>query len=280
MLKKLDCALFTIVRNEKFFLPIWYNYYSKQINPKNIFILDHESSDDSTSAYQNVTLIQNNFTQNHKWMANVSNEFQKKLLKKYKWVIFSHVDEIICPDPEKYESIIDFLKINKNLKKIRCKGYEVIQFPEEPKVSSSKNILNIRKLWFSNDVYSKPLVTQVPINWTPGWHGIQKETLPINKDLILIHLHRADYENCYNKRFLSKKQKIYQEDLNKKWGWYINIEEKEFRKWFYSIESSKILNAEHSFLNFENNKNQSEKQIIEKARNICEEIKEKWKCKI
>ena len=43
-----DCAVFTIVKNEKLFLPIWIKHYKKFFDNYDIYILDHESNDDST----------------------------------------------------------------------------------------------------------------------------------------------------------------------------------------------------------------------------------------
>jgi hypothetical protein len=211
-------------------------------------------------------------------MSSVCNEFQKKLLKDYRWVIFSHVDEFVCPDPDKYIDLKDFLFKNRKIKKIRCSGYEVIQLPEEVAIEGGTDLLKNRKYWFQNDVYSKPLIVQTGVSWTPGWHGIHGEELPIQSDLILMHLHRIDYKKCYEKRFSIKNQIIYQPDLvDKKWGWYINVSKKDFKKWFYCIESTKILNAKLSFLNFQNNKKYKEEEIIEKCRKNCENIEEKWK---
>lgn len=277
MLRKKKYALFTIVRNEKVFLPIWYSYYTKYFKEEDVYILDHASTDLSTNNYKNVIEIKNYFTQDHNWMANVSNEFQKKLLKNYKWVFFSHVDEIICPDPNKYLGIEDFLIKNKNLKTIRCKGYEVIQFPEEKDILESKKILLQRRYWFQNDVYSKPLITRTPVKWSAGWHSVQNKDISIKEDILLIHLHRFDFNICKQKRVIINSQKIYQKDLKKKWGWYVYLDQKDLKKWFYDIDCSKILDAQKSFICFEKNKIKTELEIINEARKKCEFISSKWK---
>jgi hypothetical protein len=40
-------AAFTMVKNEKWFLPIWLNYYTKFIDERDIYVLDHASTDGS-----------------------------------------------------------------------------------------------------------------------------------------------------------------------------------------------------------------------------------------
>jgi len=44
MIKK---AAFTMVKNEKWFLPLWLNYYSKFFNEKDLYVLNHFSTDGS-----------------------------------------------------------------------------------------------------------------------------------------------------------------------------------------------------------------------------------------
>jgi hypothetical protein len=47
---KKKCAVFTIVQNENIFLPIWLKYYSKYFDPKDIYILNHDSNEESMRA--------------------------------------------------------------------------------------------------------------------------------------------------------------------------------------------------------------------------------------
>ena len=42
------CAVFTLVRDEKDFLPIWVRYYSRHFDVGDLFILDHGTTDGST----------------------------------------------------------------------------------------------------------------------------------------------------------------------------------------------------------------------------------------
>ena len=44
---KKKCAVFTMVKNENYFLPIWLKHYKKFFSNEDIFILDHQSNDGS-----------------------------------------------------------------------------------------------------------------------------------------------------------------------------------------------------------------------------------------
>ena len=48
-LKKKSRAVITMAKNESVFLPIWWRYYAQFFLPEDIYILDHESTDGSTS---------------------------------------------------------------------------------------------------------------------------------------------------------------------------------------------------------------------------------------
>jgi len=48
--RNVTCAVLTITHNEKIMLPLWARYYSKHVaSPQDIYILDHNSNDGSTS---------------------------------------------------------------------------------------------------------------------------------------------------------------------------------------------------------------------------------------
>lgn len=91
MLKtKRKCAVFTIVKNESVYLPIWLRYYKKYFNDKDIYVLDHESTDGSTENLSvNCKLVTNDLFQDNEWLLSVTKEFQRKLLRDYRQVLFA-----------------------------------------------------------------------------------------------------------------------------------------------------------------------------------------------
>ena len=85
--------MFTIVKNESYFLPIWIKYYSFFFDKNDIYILDHDSDDNSTTELDvNVVNIHNTLAFDHQWLVDTVQDFQQKLLEKYKCVLFSESD--------------------------------------------------------------------------------------------------------------------------------------------------------------------------------------------
>ena len=283
MLKlKRKCAVFTIVRNESIFLPIWINYYRSQFELQDIYILDHETFDGSINnvpEWINIRIVKNEITQDAHWMINTTQQFQKELFEKYEYVLFTNVDEIICPDPAKYQNITDFIIKNGHTDIFRCNAFEVLHFnDEEPPISGHKPILQQRKYWYSNnEMYGKPLLSRVPFEWIPGWHRVKNVRIDVIEDLRLIHLHRMDYNITKKKHDNVQKEKIYMPDLEKKWGWHLFlIQDDEFEKWFYSIEAATILHAPDSYDVFCKSKLRNIDQIKQEAKGLCVNIEPKW----
>ncbi|CAF4409086.1 unnamed protein product, partial [Adineta steineri] len=62
-------AVFTICRNEKGYLPIWLRYYRRHFADKDIYILDNDSNDGSTSNLTvNVNRVSSEKYFDHMWL--------------------------------------------------------------------------------------------------------------------------------------------------------------------------------------------------------------------
>ncbi len=272
MLKqKKEMAVYTIVRNEKFFLPIWLAYYRKHFSDNDIYILDHESSDGSTNGIKNVITIRNKLTQDNKWLIDVTCDFQKHLLKSYENVLFVNVDEFVVAK----NTLREFIRNNDHIF-VKCVGFEVIQMLNEKPYDESTEIFKQRKFWYRNTVYDKPLLCKSPIEWTGGWHNCKNVNAEQNNDLYLAHMHRVDYTSCMARHNKTASEQIFLPDLeNKKWGWHHTVSENsDFSKWFYSIDIAKILDAEKSLKMFQKNRNLTFNEIYKKAEELVEVIQQ------
>lgn len=186
-------AVFTIVKNEKYFLPIWLKYYNKAFNKEDIYILDHQSTDSSTDCLNvNVIKIENDKIFDHEWLRNIVNSFQAKLLEEYETVVFAEADELILP---RYVSLNEYLdSFNKDY--VSCTGYEIFHdVYSENTFNPNLPIFSQRKYWFRTDIYDKTIISKKPCNWSLGFHFAEISSIYKNKDddLLLIHLHRLDY---------------------------------------------------------------------------------------
>lgn len=194
---KKKCAVFTIVKNENYFLPIWIEHYKRFFETSDIYVLDHQTNDGSTNNLDvNVINVINELAFDHQWLVNIVQSFQRNLLNEYECVLFAESDEIIYSIEGELNEIIDKF-IDSEFDYIKCKGYEIIQDLEKEKsLSNKESIINNRNYWFYNWMYSKPLLSKVPLNWVWGFHNLENYPQdPVGLfGLTLCHLHRVDFE--------------------------------------------------------------------------------------
>ena len=206
MMNRKKCAVFTMAKNERWFLPIWVNYYSQFFNESDIYILNHASTDDSIdiirSEYKNINIIDLTYEPfDDVFKVNEIRKLQSTLLETYQSTLFSDPDELIVPvnNFNLTEYIDKFL--SKPDQTIKSNGWEIIHLPNknEPDIDLSQPILSQRSYWFhSPQWYSKIALSKTMVNWSAGLHAAAN-TSTADEDLYLIHLHRIDYVLSYIK---------------------------------------------------------------------------------
>lgn len=243
-------AIFTMVKNEKWFLPIWLNYYSKFFDERDIYIIDHTSNDGSIQMVKDqypkiniVTLEYEPFDDIFK--INEIKKLQKQLLGQYRCVLYSDPDELVVPmipdsNIDLGEYIDSFIK-NDNAEAIKTNGYEIIHLPKkgEGKIDLTEPILSQRSYWFhSPQWYSKVLLSKSPLNWSPGLHTVSNPHIQ-DQFLCLIHLHRIDYDLSYIKNIINSR---FKRPPGMELGDHVFITNpKEFHKHFWGMEESNII---------------------------------------
>lgn len=171
--KRFPFAVLTICRNEPGYLPIWLKYYRRYFAGEDIYILDNDSNDGSTSNLPvNVIRVHSENYFDHNWLVSIVRNWTQHLLNDgYKYVLFCEIDEMIVPNPDKYPlGLLDFInKTTSNV--VRVKAYDIRHNPaEEPKLKLNESILQQRRYWMRHTHYDKPLLTKIALNWTPGFH--------------------------------------------------------------------------------------------------------------
>lgn len=209
-----NCAVFTIVKNEKYHLPKWVNHYKKYFNKEDIYVLDHETKDGSTNNIDvNVVKVYNELAFDHGWLHSTVYNFKIELLKKYKCILFSEVDEIVYSVKKPLnETISDF--INSDIDYYTCIGYDLYHDLNNNESSLLYNdpILKYRNRWIKQPLYNKTLLTKISLNWSAGFHYINIDNTGVNyhNDLFLLHLHKVDFNlmiERHNSRLTNTKVK-------------------------------------------------------------------------
>lgn len=204
-------AIFTLLRNEPVFFPVWLHHYLQHVPAEDIYVLDHESSGDALDVLHslqaehkfNLLRLQHHWAYHATWMANVTRYFQTFLFSTYPLVLFSAVDELVLPRPEVTMRLPVFAeRILEEKPFVKCNGFEVVHnADEESALTITQPWLNQRRWWYHSPRYSKPLLSATPLYWQPGWFGaVNVPTYePPFRDLLMVHLHKIDLQLCVEK---------------------------------------------------------------------------------
>ena len=191
-------VIFTICHPNGFYLGLWEKHYN-QLGDTRIL---EQSTKDFNAYWDRV------------------NEFQYRLLRLYDTVIFTSFDEFLVP-----------LKHIVPMMTARPTAYHLLDTGEPP-LDLTQPLLAQRQYWIPDESYSKPMIVSEPMEWGFGGHcKADQEWIPIDPDLYLIHLHRADYQQAL---------------IGHQWyatNPYVGniqypITEPEFNQWFYEVNST------------------------------------------
>ncbi len=221
---KKKCAIFVMVKNENVFLPIWLKYYSRYIDGADIYVFDHRSTNGSVQKCLddftfNTVRLDYPFSFDHIWFKYVAVNVQKRLLDHYEYVIFTDVDEIIIADVNKYKGLDDYIqKLDNSF--VRCIGYDLIHVPlrEEP-YNASGSVLSQRMFMYRTEWYNKTLIARQPLNWDVGFHTVDNLHLNLDTDLMLMHIHKLDFDLCWKTSFERARLKWPVDDIIHNRGW-------------------------------------------------------------
>lgn len=226
-------AVFTMVYNEPVFLPIWLRYYSRFFAPEDIYVLDHQSTDGSTAEDGFVRVPLEHETTSELWKIEASEAQQRDLLERYDAVLFTDVDEIVAPDPDR-GTLGDYVEDFSD-EFVNCVGYEVLHLKDvEPPLSLDRPILEQRRHWYRNPGYDKPLLARAPMSWVPGFHARGDGRRNPDPSLRLIHLHRMDYAICLDRHRARLSREVEESDVATGRAYQNRIvEQADFERWFY-----------------------------------------------
>jgi hypothetical protein len=189
----MNVAAITFVFNEIVNLPIWRRYYGKNFGDKNLFIIDRESNDGSTTdlGEANRVVVPRDAFDDHKKTSFVSS-YQHALLQYYDAVIYTDCDEILVPNSARYSDLNDYVS-KMPTDYATGIGLNVLHIlNQEPPLDLGRPVLAQRRYARFNSATCKTLVSRVPITWTPGFHGLNRRP-QFDRDLFIFHIKTMDY---------------------------------------------------------------------------------------
>ena len=142
---KKNICFATFARNESIRLPIWLNHYRQFSSDEDIYVIDQNTTDDSTKNLNcNVIYEPHEGVFDHKWLRQMLTRNLQKLLKLYHIVILTECDILMITHNN--ENLKDYL-VNQylNSSKNGCTDlYDVIQKPGEKEYIIGDKISQIR----------------------------------------------------------------------------------------------------------------------------------------
>jgi Glycosyl transferase family 2 len=186
-------AALTFVFNEAINLPIWIRYYGSTLGEKNLYVIDRESTDGSTSNLGEVNRIivpRDAFDDRKK--ADFMSSMQNALLNYYDAVVCGDCDELVVPNLCVYTDLMDYAS-KMDIDHVACVGLNVLHIlNHEPPIDLSKPILAQRRFARFVSATCKTQLSRVPIKWLPGLHCLNRRPI-FDPNLFMLHTKTMDY---------------------------------------------------------------------------------------
>jgi Glycosyl transferase family 2 len=199
---KKSIAAVTMSYNESHFVPLWIKYYSSLFGAECCHVIDHGSDDRSTSNLANVNVLRIPRSPKHNQKrTNFVSNFVSSLLEWYEVVLYTDIDEFLVADPEKYINLVDFCD-RMTHPVVNAIGFAIHHVPEDSPIEPSQPVLGQRRWGRLQFAMCKPLVTRVPIRWTPGFHTANHPM--VFDDLYLFHLHDYDLDVTFQRLAMTR----------------------------------------------------------------------------
>ena len=230
-------AIFMPVLDENFFVHKWLDYYSRHFDKSDMYVLYYGRDREYEKIFKEINVIRVddfdvvNYNDQIVDIYNKNWETHEKLLRDYEYVVMAEADEFLW-HPRGLGNYIDSMDQDY----VTCKGHEIIHMKDvEPPFDPSKKILEQRSFWYWDPVYfTKSLITSKVLSWNIGNHRLETQPKKMDWDLLLVHMHKYDYEivRAKHKKFVNMKWS--EESLKKNMCWHYRLEDEDlFYKWFY-----------------------------------------------
>ncbi len=192
-----NAAVWTMVRNEDYFLKLWVSYYEQFVPREHIFIvvdgLD-STLPDGLDGCQILTFPRSEVGEGwdkKRW--EFLSSLATMLTRRFEVVVGGDVDELVVLDPQYGNDPINHVLTRTTTNVISPFAIEIIHRVDlEQPLSIEHPVLSQRRYGRINFTYCKPCITRVPINWSIGQHYADYPELTLSDELFLFHLRFLD----------------------------------------------------------------------------------------
>ena len=184
-------AVITKFYDEPDYLPVWLRHYAREIGPAHCYLLDHGSDDGSVRDLGGANVVHlPRSAQDNNEAVRLVRLFARSLLRRYRYVLYTDIDEMVLADPDRAATLADHAE-DCRLPVVAMTGLQLVEVTRlEAPLDTSRPLLDQRRhVWFHASM-CKPTLTSGPDSWSPGFHCMAQPA-PFD-DLCLFHLRYAD----------------------------------------------------------------------------------------
>lgn len=244
-------AVVTFVYNESVNLPIWLRYYGGIFGQRNLFIIDHGSTDGSVESIGDASKIclPREELNEHKRCVFVAS-FTKGLLDYFQTVVYTDCDEMLVPNLAKYGDLSEYIDQNSfsYTAGVGLNLHHIVNL--EPPLDLSLPILAQRRFARFAAAMCKPLITRTPLIWATGFHSSDKP-VQIDPDLFLIHIKAMDFNFALNRQKLTREMAWAEESLRAGHGAHARYDDDRYTREFFLDPQNLVTNPDHGIQPFE-----------------------------
>jgi hypothetical protein len=226
-------AVVTMAYNEHVNLPIWRDYYRRELPQGELFVVDHGSDDGSTIGLEGASRIPLPRRQMDEMQrARFVGLLQASLLQYYDFVIYTDCDELIVVDPALSLTLEAYLgscgydyasPIGLNIQHI---------IDAEPDLQDGKPILSQRRICYFHSDMCKPLISRVRLKWEAGFHR-SNMPLVIDRRLFLFHTKCADRKRGVARQKILQRVKWSRSAIEARHGGHHRLDDPGFLEEFF-----------------------------------------------
>jgi hypothetical protein len=244
-------AVITFTYNEIVNLPIWLRYYGGIFGQRNLFVIDHGSTDGSTDHLGSVNTL---------WLARTELDeakrcvfmasFVKGLLTYFDTVIYTDCDEMLVPDLSLYHDLNDYLERNdfEYTAPVGLNLQHIISL--EPPLNLACPILPQRQFARFSAGMCKPLITRIPLLWAPGFHASDRP-IRIDPNLFLLHLKLMDRDIGIQRQKLTREMSWAASSISAGHGAHARYDDDRYIREFFLDPQNLVTNPDHGVQPFE-----------------------------
>ena len=166
------CAL-TMAYKDHWALSQWFRHYSQHLGAENLYIVSHGADpriQEICPGASVLTIPRDRLQGFDHWRGRMLNGFQQGLLEIYDWVIRSDADELICLDPNRWNSLPEMLEVQE-APALFALGCNLFDFASTAPSSPQESVFARTRAAVFTGHYSKAWITRWPFGFRR--HGIQ-----------------------------------------------------------------------------------------------------------